>query len=210
MVNPSLETPTVYAAVNLDAAFDIALKKSESELREMEQKKQELHETSKQQQFRSSDKFTKFRMFKSVKEGVANMISGLNALEKELLFVLPGPWVVMNSQFGVIETAKKVIGRGVDVRGICDVTYSITEPVQEHLDTSEDVRHFSQYWGIYFRVMDRKYCVSVINADIKRTSLDEPLSAFATDDTTYVNDFVSTFEMLWEQSVPQHNGLKSC
>jgi hypothetical protein len=103
------------------------------------------------------------------------MISGLNALEKELLLVLLGPWVVMNSRFGVIEAAKKVIERGVDVRGICDVTYSIIELVQEHLDTSEDVRRFSQYRGIYFRVMDRKYCVSVSNADIKSTSFDEPL-----------------------------------
>lgn len=75
------------------------------------------------------------------------MISGLNALEKELLFVLPGPWVVMNSRFSVIEAAKKVIERGVDVRGICDVTYSIIEPVQEHLDTSEDVRHSASTGG---------------------------------------------------------------
>jgi sugar-specific transcriptional regulator TrmB len=75
MVTPSLDSPTVYAAVDLEAALDIALKKHETELREMEQKKQELYDTSKQQRFRPSDEFTKFRMFKSVKEGVAKRCS---------------------------------------------------------------------------------------------------------------------------------------
>jgi sugar-specific transcriptional regulator TrmB len=44
MVNSSLETPTVYAAVDLDAALDSALKKHESEFREMERRKRELQE----------------------------------------------------------------------------------------------------------------------------------------------------------------------
>jgi len=42
MVTPSLDSPTVYTAVELDMALDRTLKKRESELREMEQKQQEL------------------------------------------------------------------------------------------------------------------------------------------------------------------------
>ena len=42
MVNPSLETPTVYAAVELNIALEAAFKKQETELREMERRKQEL------------------------------------------------------------------------------------------------------------------------------------------------------------------------
>ena len=36
MVRPSLDSPTVYAAVDLDTALEAALKKHESELREMD------------------------------------------------------------------------------------------------------------------------------------------------------------------------------
>ena len=55
MVRPSLDSPTIYAAVDLDAALGSAVKKHESELREMEARKQELQELSIKQRFRPSD-----------------------------------------------------------------------------------------------------------------------------------------------------------
>ena len=89
MVNPSLEAPTVYAAVELDIALDSALKKHESELHEMEARRQELQEMSKQQRFRPSDEFPTFKIIKSVKEMVATAIPLFSSSEKELLWVGP-------------------------------------------------------------------------------------------------------------------------
>ena len=71
MVRPSFDSPTIYAAVDLDTALDAAVKKQESELREMEARKRELQELSKQQQFRPSDDVSTFKIIKSVKELVA-------------------------------------------------------------------------------------------------------------------------------------------
>ena len=42
MVRPSLDAPTVYTAVDLETALEAALKRHESEMREMERRKREL------------------------------------------------------------------------------------------------------------------------------------------------------------------------
>jgi sugar-specific transcriptional regulator TrmB len=202
MVNPSLETPTVYAAVELDIALETAFKKHETELREMERRKQELQELLKQQRFRPSDELATFKILKSVKEAAATIISITTSLEERFLWVAPGSTVVAASLFGINEAVKKLVERGGRVRGICDITHPIIEPVQELLDIGEDVRHFNQYRGIYLGVFDNKSSVSSINVDIRRISLDEPLSVLWTDDPAYINYLVFTFELLWEQAVP--------
>jgi len=44
MVRPSLDSLTIYAAIDLDTTLESAVKKRESELREMEVRKRELKE----------------------------------------------------------------------------------------------------------------------------------------------------------------------
>jgi len=202
MVNPSLETPTVYAAVDLDVALDVALKKHESELRELEIRKQELQEMSKQQSFRPSDEFSTFKILKSVREIVTVSISSLTSAEKELLFVVPADMLVIASLYGINEESKKLIECGGRVRGISDISYTYIEPAQELLNIGEDIRHYDQYQGLFFGVIDRKICFSSINADISRISLDEPSILLWTTDPIYAEYLASTFEMLWERSVP--------
>jgi sugar-specific transcriptional regulator TrmB len=74
MVRPSLDSPTIYAAVDLDSALESAVKKQESELREMEARKRELQELAKQQQFRPSDEVATFKIIKSLKELLTTML----------------------------------------------------------------------------------------------------------------------------------------
>lgn len=53
---------------------------------------------------------------------------------------------------------------------------------------------------------DRKHTLSAINLDLERVTkrfpLDELVAFLFTDDPTYVNPLVSTFELLWEQAIP--------
>ena len=201
MVNPSLETPTVYAAVEFGIALETALKKHESELRELEMRKKEIQELSKQQWFRLSDAFSTFKILKSVKELVAATISAITSLEEELLWVVPEGGITIASLFGVNDAAKKLIDRGGKIRGIIDIQYSGIEAVQELLDLGEDVRHFDHYRGIIFGVFDRKICASAIR-EAAGLSPNSPVSMLWTDDPTFAKYLVSTFELLWEQSVP--------
>jgi len=70
------------------------------------------------------------------------------------------------------------------------------------LDFGEDLRQYDCYGALYFAVVDAKLCVSAINVDMNRISLNEPVSLLWTDDATYADYLTATFEVLWEKSIP--------
>ena len=80
--------------------------------------------------------------------------------------------------------------------------YADIAPAQELLDIGKDLRHCDNYRGLYFAVVDKKHCVSAINVEIYRVSLNAPISLLWTDDPTYANYLAATSDTLWEQSVP--------
>jgi len=208
MVHPSLDSPTTYVAVDLDTALESALKKHQSELREMDERKRELQELAKQHRFRSDDKVTTFKIIKSVKELVTATLTLTSAVKNGFIYVVPAEMLVITELFGIGGQAKKVIEQGGSVRGICDIRYGDIVPAQAHVDRGEDLRHCYNYGGVYFAVVDSRHCVSAINVAIKRISLNEPISLLWTDDTTFADYLTATFEMLWQQSVPAEERIK--
>jgi hypothetical protein len=110
--------------------------------------------------------------------------------------------------FGINAEVKKVIEGGGSVRGISDINYADIAPAQEVLDIGEDLRHYNAYGGVFFAVVDRKHCVSAINVDINRISLNEPISLLWADDPKYAEYLTATFEMLWEQSIPAEERIR--
>jgi sugar-specific transcriptional regulator TrmB len=206
MVRPSLDTPTVYAAVDLETALEAALKKRESELREMEVRKRELQELAEQQRFRALDEVATFKIIKSVKELVAATIPLLDSMQEEWLVVVPGLATVVASLFGVNDAAAALIQRGGKVRTLLDISYPIIDNVQELLNIGEEVRHTNQQ-GVLFVVFDRKHSMTNINPP-GSASLNAPMAALWTDDPMYSLYLASTFEMLWEQSVPAEQRIQ--
>ncbi|MGZ4852869.1 MAG: TrmB family transcriptional regulator [Halobacteriota archaeon] len=208
MVRPSLDSPTIYAAVELSAALDSAVKKHESELREMETRKRELQELAQQQRFRPSDEVSTFKILKSAKDVLTVSLSALTSAEKEWIAIVPPIATVLSSLF-VIEDDKEFIDRGGRIRFITEITYPYVETTREHLDAGMEVRHFDKYSGLMFFVFDGKIGMSVINvADLKRASLSEPVSVLWTDDPAYAQYLVSTFEMVWQQSIPAEERIQ--
>jgi sugar-specific transcriptional regulator TrmB len=202
MVRPSLDAPTIYTAVELNTALEAALKRHESEMREMEVRKRELQELSKQQRFQPVGDIASFKILKSVKDVLTVSLSTLTSAEKEWVAVVPPIATVLSSLFA-IEADKEFIGRGGRIRFITDITYPYVETIREHLEAGMEVRHFDKYSGLLFFVFDEKISISAINvAGLKRASLSELVSVLWTDDPAYAQYLISTFELLWEQSIP--------
>jgi sugar-specific transcriptional regulator TrmB len=208
MARPSLDSPTVYSPVDLETALESALKKRESELREMEARKRELHELSKQQRFQPTDDVSTFKIIKSIRELVSATITLTSAAKNGFLYVVPGEMLAIASLFGINAEAKKIVEQGGSIRGISDLRYADIAPAQEVLDIREDLRHYDNYRGVYFAVVDSRHCVSAINVDINRIGLDEPISMFWTNDPTYAEYLTATFEVLWRQSAPAEQRIQ--
>lgn len=208
MVRPSLDSPTLYTAVELETALESALKIREAELQEMEARKRELEALARQQRFRPFDAVSTFKILKTVKDVLTVSLSTLTSAEKEWVAVIPPITTVLSSLF-VIEADKEFIDRGGSIRFITDITYPYVETIQEHLDAGMEVRHFDKYSGLLFFVFDGKIGMSVINvAGLKRAALNEPVSVLWTDEPAYAQYLVSTFEMLWQQSVPAEERIR--
>src|SRR5665811_2126208 len=126
MVRPSLDSPTVYAPVDLETALESAVKKRESELREMEARKLELQELSKQQRFRPSEEVSTFKIIKSVKELVDVTITLVSSAKKGWINVVPAEMLLITELFGINEEVKKVIERGRYIKCISDIGYADT------------------------------------------------------------------------------------
>jgi HTH-type transcriptional regulator, sugar sensing transcriptional regulator len=206
MVRPSLDAPTVYAAVYLETALEAALKKREGELREMEVRKRELQELAKQQRFSPSSEVSTFKIIKSVKELVAATIPLLDSMQEEWLVVVPGLATVIASLFGINDAAAALIQRGGKVRTLVDISYPIIDNVQELLHIGEEVRHTDQH-GVMFVVYDRKQSMTNMNPP-RSASLNAPMTALWTNDPTYALYLASTFEMLWKQAVPAEERIQ--
>jgi hypothetical protein len=166
----------------------------------MEIRKQELQELSKRQRFRPSEEFSTFKIIKSVGDVMTTVMTILKSIKKEWVAVILPKSTVISSLY-VLEDDKKFIDRGGKIRFITDITYPYVESVQQHLDMGMEVKHLDKYTGIMFFVFDEKISMSAISAELKRVSLNEPVSVLWTEDPTYANYLTSIFEMLWEQAV---------
>ncbi len=207
MVRPSPDSPAFFSAVELELALDSALKQHESELREMETRKLEVEELSKQQLFRPSEEVSTFKILKSVMDLVTTSITCMTSTNEEFLYVAPDSALFVASAFGINEEVKHLVDSGGIARGITNITYSCIDAAQEILDSGEDLRHYDHYTGVWFGVLDRKICLNSIH-NAARISLDEPIAVLWTDDPVFARYLVSTFELLWAQAVPAEERIR--
>ena len=138
----------------------------------------------------------------SVVDILAICSSIIESAENEVVYLSPLSLLVLAPQFSLTEKTKVFIRKGGRMRGIADISYPYIGKIRDSLDNGVDVHHFHQYLGIFMLVGDEKESISTMSIDVESLSIDSPLVALWSDDLTYADYLVSTFEQVWEQSVP--------
>jgi len=142
------------------------------------------------------------KVITNVTDGLAVISSIIESSNNEVVYICPPSLLILSSELGLAERAKLFIQDGGRVRGIADFSYQYIEEIRELLDIGEDVRYIPQYQGIFLLVRDRKESISSMSVDAKSLSVDTPIVALWSEDPTYAEYLVSTFEMAWEQAIP--------
>jgi hypothetical protein len=98
------------------------------------------------------------KIITSVTDALAICSSIIESASNEVAYLSPPSLLVLASQLGLREKIKLLIQKEARVRGIADFSYQYISEMREILDIGTDVRHISQYQGIFMLVGDgREY-----------------------------------------------------
>jgi hypothetical protein len=147
-------------------------------------------------------------IIESVKDALAAGSNIIESAEKEVVWLLEPAILALAFQFGIPNKSNVLLEKGGRVRGITKISRSSLDVARKLLDNGQDLRHIDQYQGAFMLVADKKESISSINVNTVDVSLDDPLVAFWTDDQSYAEFLIATFEAAWSEGVDAEKRLR--
>jgi hypothetical protein len=143
-------------------------------------------------------------ILENVKDIIAASLTVVESAKNEIIWLLPPQMLAFAGQFGLPNKSKVLIEKGGRVRGITQISETDLRVVRELLDIGEDVRHVDEYRGEFMVVVDKTECISSIpqqSVNIGDLSLDDRVVGFWTDEPTYAEYLITTFEAAWKEAI---------
>ena len=147
-------------------------------------------------------------MVKTILENIKDVIAAgstlLESAQNEIIYLLPPQMLALAGQFSLINKSKALIEKGGRVKGVTQISGADVSIVRELLDIGEDVRHVDQYRGEFMLVVDRRESISSIPQQdiyLGDLSLDDRVMGFWTDDPSYIEYLITSFEAFWKETV---------
>jgi sugar-specific transcriptional regulator TrmB len=205
VVAKSLSAPTVYAAVDLDTALGSAVKRHESELREMEARKLELVELAEAMAMERAPpapaEGCSYRMLRGPNEINTVSIELLSRATSDISALLPGAVVPIFNRIGILDMVPDVARHGVRMRLLTDISHANLESVRYALEHDVELRHVEPSGGVQFAVHDGQRNFVFIRFDPIRGVRDTSVAAFLCESPTYARQLMCHYELVWEQAV---------
>jgi sugar-specific transcriptional regulator TrmB len=200
MIQESVEKPTKYAAVAVDAALAGAMMRHAYELRWMEENRDEVLGLA--QEYLSSESIAgdlyTFKVVKGRANTLAIMEQLVAAALERVTFVSSQGGISVLSASGIIEHCIDAVQRGVHVRCVTEIVSRNVGTVREALAGGIEVRHYSNYEATHFFVADARESLTTITFDSFRHGKDATDTAFWTNSPEYAQYLESSFELLWD------------
>jgi hypothetical protein len=140
-------------------------------------------------------------IIESVTDALAVGSSIIESAKNEIVWLLPPEMLIFSDQFGLTNKCQTLIENGGRVRGITKITNVYGKVIQRLVDIGEEIRHVDHYQGAFMLVGDKKESISSIYLDLEELSLDDALRAFWTDNQSYTDYLMSTFDFEWNGAV---------
>ena len=138
----------------------------------------------------------------SIQDVLAVASQILESAKDEIFWLVPPSLLSLSIHYGFTEKTRAFIQRGGASRGIVPLLHTNVGEVWTSLDIGEDVRHAGGVHEIYMLVADRQHSISAINIGTDEFAFDTPVTAFWSDDPTYAEYLLASFENAWSQAVP--------
>ncbi len=202
MLCKSTADPSLYVATELGPALEGIIAYREDELHALIQVKGELERlVTILPPLETGDVYT-FKILKTLREVIAVTAQLVRSAEAELVFIAHPRMLNLFSVTGVLDEYARVIGQGVPVRGITDISERNQGAAREHAEVGMHLRHVDQYRGITGVIVDGKRSISVIHADLNMSiSPDANVTVLWSDSPEQATYLMNTFELIWDRAI---------
>jgi hypothetical protein len=108
---------------------------------------------------------------------------------------------IAGTSFNTVQNAERFIQNGGEMQGITTISRANAEETRIRLGIGEDLRHSDLHYEFFMIVGDRQQSLSAMYVDVEEYTLDTPIVAYKSGDSTYAEYLIVGFEKAWSEAV---------
>ncbi len=125
----------------------------------------------------------------------------LESARYEVAWLIPSSLFSLSLSYGFREQTKAFIERGGVSWGVVSTSQANAAELQANIAIGEDIRRSNAAFELFMFVADRRDSISAVNVGMDYT-LKTPVTAFWSEDPTYAEYLLTSFEAAWAEAEP--------
>ncbi len=148
----------------------------------------------------------------TVVSGVEDTVAAVTEIRKsakdEVIWIVHPSLLTLSFDYDILELAKRFIRDGGVIRGVTTISRDSLDTVRAVLNIGEDVRHSDSLSEVFMYIGDLQHSISSINVGVNEYMPGTPLICFRSDDPTYAEYLLTSFENAWAYATPAEKRIQ--